>query len=96
MILSYNELKLNIPNKQVKVNGTEIQFTRKEFEILKLFLEHKNQFFTREDLIKFIWSDEAYVLGRIIDVNIFRIRHKMGDYGKYIVTKVGKGYGFKV
>ena len=81
-ILSFEDLKMNITNKQVFVSGTEVQFTKKEFEILKLFLENKNQLFTRMELLSMVWPEEAFVLGRTVDVNIVRIRHKIGIYKK--------------
>ncbi|MEI6753407.1 MAG: response regulator transcription factor [Paludibacter sp.] len=94
-MLTYNQLKLNLSKMQVKVDEKTVPFTRKEFEIMKLFLENKNRIFSREDLLRLIWTEEAFVLGRTIDVNITRIRHKIGNYGNHIVTKIGKGYSFE-
>jgi two-component system phosphate regulon response regulator PhoB len=94
-ILSYEKLKVNLTNKQVLVEGKEVQFTKKEFEILKLFIENKNRLFSREELLKMVWSEEAFVLNRTIDVNITRIRKKIGIYGQNIVTKLGLGYCFE-
>ena len=61
-----------------------------------MFLQHKGRIFTREEILKRVWSDEVIVLDRTIDVNITRLRKKIGDYGKYIVTRLGYGYGFDV
>ena len=94
-LLEYEQLKLNLSKMQVKVEGETVPFTKKEFEIMKLFLENKNRIFSREDLLKLIWSEEAFVLGRTIDVNITRIRQKIGNYSNHIVTKIGKGYCFE-
>ncbi len=94
-ILTYDNLQINILNKQVLVDGDETQFTKKEFEILKLLLENKNRLFTRSELLQKIWPEDAFVLGRTIDVNITRIRHKIGRYDKHIVTKLGLGYFFE-
>ena len=94
-ILSYDKLIINLEKKQVLLEEREIRFTKKEFEILKLFLENRNRLFTREELLKRIWSDEAFVLSRTIDVNITRIRRKIGRYEKNIVTKLGLGYCFE-
>lgn len=94
-MLSCDKLKMNLAKKQVLLEEKEIQFTKKEFEILKLFLENKNHLFTREELLKRIWPDEAFVLSRTIDVNITRIRRKIGPYEKNIVTKLGLGYYFE-
>ncbi|MEI8272336.1 MAG: response regulator transcription factor [Paludibacter sp.] len=94
-MLVYDQLKLNLSKMQVKVEGETVPFTKKEFEIMKLFLENKNRIFSRDDLLKLIWSEEAFILGRTIDVNITRIRHKIGNYSNHIVTKIGLGYSFE-
>ena len=94
-LLEYEQLKLNLTKMQVKVDDTTVPFTKKEFEILRLLMENKNHLFNREELLKLIWPDKDYVLGRTIDVNITRIRHKIGRYNKHIVTKLGMGYSFE-
>ena len=94
-IISYDRLNMNLTNKQVLIEGDEIKFTKKEFEILKLFIENKNRLFSREELLARVWSEEAFVLNRTIDVNITRIRKKIGLYDKNIVTKLGLGYSFE-
>ncbi|HEY5589849.1 MAG TPA: response regulator transcription factor [Paludibacter sp.] len=93
--LSYDKLEMSLTNKKVSVDNIEITFTRKEFELLKLFLENKNRLFTREEILSRIWSDETFVLNRTIDVNITRLRKKIGRYEKNIVTRLGYGYCFE-
>jgi len=93
--LSYLGLTMQIKNKKVLLNGKEIAFTKKEFEILRLFLENRNRVFTRDEMLTRVWSDEVIVLDRTIDVNITRLRKKIGDYGKNIVTRLGYGYCFE-
>ena len=60
-----------------------------------LLLQNKGRVFSREDILNRIWSDEVYVLDRTIDVNITRLRRKIGPYGEHIVTRLGYGYGFE-
>jgi DNA-binding response OmpR family regulator len=93
--LQYETLEMEINNKKVLLDGTEIPFTKKEFEILKLFLENKNRVFSRDEMLTRVWSDEVIVLDRTIDVNITRLRKKIGPYGKNIVTRLGYGYCFE-
>lgn len=93
--LNYESLEMDINNKKVLLEGVEIAFTKKEFEILKLFLENKNRVFSREEMLTRVWSDEVIVLDRTIDVNITRLRKKIGPYGKNIVTRLGYGYCFE-
>lgn len=93
--LSYENLVMILDNKKVLLEGVEISFTKKEFEILKLFLANKNRVFSREEMLTRVWSDEVIVLDRTIDVNITRLRKKIGPYGKNIVTRLGYGYCFE-
>ena len=93
--LTYRTLVLNIVKKKVSIDGEEVALTKKEFEILLLLLQNKGRVFSREDILHRIWSDEVYVLDRTIDVNITRLRKKIGAYGKCIVTRLGYGYCFE-
>jgi len=94
-VLEYKGLTLNILQKKVSIDGTEVPLTKKEFEILMLFLQNKGRVFSREDILAKVWNDEVYVLDRTIDVNITRLRKKIGEYGKRIVTRLGYGYCFE-
>ena len=94
-LLEYKGLSLNVSQKKVCINGTEISLTKKEFEILLLFLQNKGRVFSREDILAKVWQDEVFVLDRTIDVNITRLRKKIGEYGKRIVTRLGYGYCFE-
>lgn len=93
--LKHDGLVMNLSNKKVTLDGKEVSFTKKEFEILKLFLENKNRVFTREEILSRVWSNDVVVLDRTIDVNITRLRKKIGHYGKQIVTRLGYGYCFE-
>lgn len=93
--LCYQSLVIDITKKKVSINGEEVALTKKEFEILFLLLQNEGRVFSREDILSRIWSDEVYVLDRTIDVNITRLRKKIGIYGKRIVTRLGYGYCFE-
>nr|WP_325288057.1 response regulator transcription factor [uncultured Bacteroides sp.] len=93
--LIYKTLVLDIIKKKVSINGEEAPLTKKEFEILLLLLQNKGRVFSREDILNKVWSNEVYVLDRTIDVNITRLRKKIGNYGKCIVTRLGYGYCFE-
>lgn len=93
--ISYNTLVIDITKKKVSIDGQEVALTKKEFEILVLLLQNRGRVFSREDILSKIWSDEVYVLDRTIDVNITRLRKKIGNYGKCIVTRLGYGYCFE-
>lgn len=93
--LTYQSLVLDTLRKKVSIDQEEVALTKKEFEILQLLLQNKGRVFSREDILNRIWSDEVYVLDRTIDVNITRLRKKIGAYGKCIVTRLGYGYCFE-
>ena len=77
------------------MDGNEVSLTKKGFEILSLMLSHRGVIFSREEILHRVWSDEVVVLDRTIDVNITRLRRKIGRYGEHIVTRLGYGYGFE-
>lgn len=93
--LQYKGLIINIPQKKVTIDDEEVSLTKKEFEILLLLLQNQGRVFSREDILAKVWHEEVYVLDRTIDVNITRLRKKIGNYGKYIVTRLGYGYCFE-
>ena len=93
--ITYRTLVMDIGKKRVSINEAEVPLTKKEFEILRLFLKNQGRVFSREEILNRVWSDEVYVLDRTIDVNITRLRKKIGEYGKCIVTRLGYGYCFE-
>ncbi|MBR5802881.1 MAG: response regulator transcription factor [Bacteroidaceae bacterium] len=94
-LLTYESLVLDTELKQVTIDGEPISLTKKELEILTLLLSHPKRVFSREEILERIWEEDVLVLDRTVDVNITRLRKKIGEYGKYIVTRQGYGYCFK-
>ena len=88
-------LCLDLEFKRCTVDGEEVRLARKEFELLAYLIKHRGQICSREQILNRVWSDEVVVLDRTIDVNITRVRSKIGAYGSYIVTRSGFGYGFR-
>lgn len=92
--LSYESLKLNLNKKTVSVDGVDIPFTKTEFELLHTLLEERGRVFSRQELINKVWPSDVLVLDRTVDVNITRMRKKIGRFSKCIVTRQGFGYFF--
>ena len=92
--IAYEGLVVIPSKKSCTVDGTEVRMPRKEFELLRKLLSKPGHIFSREELLSEIWTDDVVVVDRVIDVNITRIRQKIGRYGKRIVTRSGYGYGF--
>ncbi len=94
-VFKINGFEVDINSKSVAVDNEQVNLTRKEFEIIALLLKYKGQYISREEIINRIWSDDVIVTERNVDVNIARLRKKIGEYGKYLVGKSGYGYAFK-
>lgn len=80
--------------KTVTVDGVPVSLTRIEYEIFKLLFTNKGKVFPREDILSIVWPDDVIVTDRTVDVNITRLRKKVGEYGDRIVSRHGFGYYF--
>ena len=94
-VLKVEGLHIDLEFKRCTVDGKEVKLTRKEFELLAYLISHRGKICSREQILSRVWSNEVVVLDRTIDVNITRLRSKIGAYGSYIVTRSGFGYGFR-
>lgn len=93
-VIGYQGLVLNLDKKTVSIDGEAVPFTKTEFELLHLLLEEKGRVFSRQELIDRVWPKDVMVLDRTVDVNITRMRKKVGRFAKCIVTRLGFGYYF--
>ena len=93
--ICYEGITLDLNAKTVTLDGEELICTKQEFELLSFFLQHPGTVFSRVDLLKYCWPQDVLVLDRTVDVNITRLRKKIGRYGKQIKTRVGYGYCFE-
>lgn len=94
-IVRYENLVMYLDRKECKVDGEIVTFTKLEFELLALLLSSPGQVFSREKILRTVWPDNTIVLDRTVDVNITRIRKKIGRYGNYLRTRFGYGYLFE-
>lgn len=92
--LAYEGLVLDLDRKECRVDGREVAFTKLEFELLALLLSKPGQVFSRERILHAVWPSDTLVLDRTVDVNITRIRKKIGIYGECLRNKFGYGYMF--
>ncbi|MBQ6422799.1 MAG: response regulator transcription factor [Prevotella sp.] len=91
----YEGIELDLRAKTVSIDHQELQCTKLEFELLSFLLQHPGTVYSREDLLKYCWPLDTFVLDRTVDVNITRLRKKLGSHGKQIKTRVGYGYYFE-
>lgn len=93
--ITYESLYINMDAKTVSIDGENIMLTKIEFELLRHLVSNAGRVFSRDDLLKHCWPSDTYVLDRTVDVNITRLRKKIGRYGKQIRTRFGYGYTFE-
>lgn len=77
---------------RVRIDGGEVFFPRKEFELLFFLAAHPGRVYSRDTLLDHIWGEGAYVAERTVDVHVFKVREKLGNYGSIIETVKGVGY----
>jgi two-component system, OmpR family, alkaline phosphatase synthesis response regulator PhoP len=94
--IRYGDIELDIVRKRVVIGNEKIELTRKEFEILKLLIENHGKIYSREDILNIVWEKDVIVTYRNVDVNITRLRNKLGKYGTSIKNKIGYGYYFEL
>ncbi len=93
--ITFHNLRIDRNEKLCYLNGEEVNLTKTEFDILLFLLTHRNRIYSREEIIRQVWSNDVVVTNRTIDTNIARLRKKIGEYSNNIVTRLGFGYGFK-
>src|SRR6188508_1546004 len=78
----------------VSVDGIAVRLTRREFELLRFFVENKNRVVSRDRLLERVWGYDRFIETRSVDVHVGRLRAKLGPVGAQIETVVGLGYRF--
>lgn len=91
--LEYEGIVLNVDTQRAELDGAPIALSRTEYQILKLFMMNQGKLFTRDEIHAQAWPDSEAVSARTIDVNISRLRKKIGVYASCIFSKPGQGYG---
>ena len=94
--LQFEGLVVNVVNKTICIDAHPVAVTRTEFELLKLLLEYRGQVFSRQQLLDSVWPQDVIVTERTVDVNIARLRKKLGRYGACLVSRTGFGYVFEI
>ena len=97
-IQDFGSLTVDLNRYEVRKNGTSLELTLREFELLKYLAERENKVFSREQLLEEVWGYEYYGDIRTVDVTVRRLREKLEDDSsdpKYIMTKRGIGYYFR-
>ncbi len=91
-IIKCGSIELDTGKYSVSVDGEEIVLTRKEYDLLHLFLKNQGFVLTRDQLLEKVWGQDFIGETRTVDVHIGTLRTKLGDAGNYIETVRGVGY----
>ena len=91
-ILGVGPLSMNPDTGKATLEGSELQLSRKEFDLLALLARFPGRYFSRAALIGELWKDSPYVLDRTVDVHIARIRQKLGRHHNLVKNRTGFGY----
>jgi DNA-binding response OmpR family regulator len=94
-IIRFGDIEMDTIRKRLIIDDEKIELTKKEFEILRLLLENQGKLFPREEILSKVWGNDVIVTDRTVDVNITRLRNKLGMYGKCLKNKTGYGYFFE-
>jgi len=91
-------LEVELEARRVLIDGTEVNLTAKEFDLLELFMDNPTKVYSRESLLNTVWGYDYPGDARTVDVHVRRLREKIEENPsdpKYIHTKWGVGYYFK-
>jgi two-component system, OmpR family, alkaline phosphatase synthesis response regulator PhoP len=94
-IIKSGKIELDQERKRMVIEGKLIDLTKKEFEIINLLIRNPGKLYSRENILDLIWTRDVIVTSRTVDVNIARIRTKLGKYGANLRNKTGYGYYFE-
>lgn len=90
--IEFETLIIDLDKKECYLDGKEINLTKTEYNLLVFLLKHRNKVYTRKEIMQSVWDTEVSL--RAIDTTVARLRKKIGQVGRHIVTKLGFGYGF--
>ncbi|WP_375479352.1 winged helix-turn-helix domain-containing protein [uncultured Jatrophihabitans sp.] len=93
--LTVGELRMDLDQMRVQLAGQPITLRRREFLLLKAFMEHPGRVLSREQLLEQAWGDSDWKGDRTVDVHVRRVRVKLGERAPQITTVRGFGYRFE-
>ena len=89
----FRELRIDVNNKFCYLHGLPLNLTKTEFDIIQLFLSHRNRIYSRQEIVTKVWGNSFSVTARAVDTCMTRPRKKLKDYSHFIYTHKSCGYG---
>lgn len=90
--IEFETLVIDLDKKECYLDGQEVSLTKTEFNLLVFLLKHRNKIYTRKEIMQGVWDTEVSL--RAVDTTVSRLRKKIGQVGRHLVTRLGFGYGF--
>lgn len=90
--IEFETLIVDLNKKECYLDGKEVNLTKTEYNLLVFLLKHKNKIYTRKEIMQGVWDTEVSL--RAVDTTVSRLRKKIGQVSRHLVTKLGFGYGF--
>lgn len=90
--IEFKTLVVDLDKKECYLGGVEVTLTKTEYNLLVFFLKNRNKIYTRKEIMQGVWDTEVSL--RAVDTTVSRLRKKIGQVGRHLVTKLGFGYGF--
>ena len=94
-VITFDTLVIDNERKIVSIQNKPVLLTRKEYDILTFLVSNSGKYLTRQEIMDKVWADDIIVTERNVDVNITRLRKKIGNYGSCIKGRTGYGYCFE-
>jgi len=94
---AFGDARIHLRGRQAFRAGHEVRLTRKEFDLLRYFVEHRGEVITRDRLLDEVWGYEQFPTTRTVDTHVLRLRQKFEqdpEHPVYILTAHGQGYRF--
>lgn len=97
-VLKFKEMELNSKTRKVAIKGVELRLSKREFDLLELFMRDPNIVFSREEILERVWGNEKETRSNVVDVYVLYLRSKLKPFGydRYLETVPGIGYRLKV
>jgi len=94
-VIRMEGIELDVARKRLTIDGNREDLTPIEFQLLHILIRNPGRIFNRDQILESVWRD-VNVTERTVDVHITRLRRKLGEYGKFLVTRKGFGYCFEM
>ncbi|NLV80907.1 MAG: response regulator transcription factor [Rhodococcus sp.] len=97
-VVEVSDIRLERAARRVLVNGTEVTLANKEYELLRVLLEHAGQVVSRDEILEEVWGDVELRGSKTLDMHMSWLRRKIGDEGPAGERRIAtvRGVGFRL